>query len=87
MKLTESREKQREYNRNYYKQNAEKIIKRHIEWDKANKEKVNEYRREYKKRDSVKAKRRAYIAEWRKRNPEKVREYERKRRMKKGGAE
>ena len=85
------REKQREYNRNYYKQNAEKIIERHIEWDKANKEKVNEYRREYAKRDYVKAKKRAYIAEWRKRNPEKVREYERKSRIKKrimkGGAE
>lgn len=79
-----NKEKQREYNRNYYKQNAEKISKRHSDWAKANSESVNEYRREYEKRDYVRAKKRAYIAEWRKRNPEKVREYNKKRNLKKG---
>ena len=80
---TMTKEQRREYNRNYYKQTAEKISKRHGDWAKAHRESVNEYHREYAKRDGVKAKRRAYVADWRKRNPEKVREQNKKSYLKK----
>lgn len=70
---------QREYNKQYYQNNKEKLAKQKAEWRKNNKEKYVEYQAEWRKNN--KEKKAKCQAEWRQNNKEKYAEYDVKYRL------
>lgn len=70
--MAKTAEEKREYRREYYARNREKILARQKVWRKANPEKPREYRRAYYARNPEKVK--EIVRAWQKENPDKVRE-------------
>ena len=74
--MAKTAEEKREYRREYYARNREKILERNKEtnraWQKANPEKVKERARAWREKNPEKAK--ETTRAWREKNPEKVKE-------------
>ena len=67
-----------EYQKEYYKENIDKLKKREKEYRKENSDKLKEYRKEYRKENIDKLKKRE--KEYRKENSDKLKEYQQKHR-------
>jgi len=68
----------KEYKREYYQKNKERLNKLHKEWKINNPEKMSEYQKKYENKEEVKPKRKIYKQKWQENNRDKIKGYRQK---------